>query len=242
MFSQRQFVSIQVLRGFAALGVVLLHVVQMLEQYTAGDGPLCRLGVLLHTGAAGVDLFFVISGFVMVQSTKHLFQRPGSSKRFLIRRAIRIVPMYWIATLMMLVLVLLPFTLKGEHFSLGYTLRSLLFIPTSNPASGADLPLLPQGWTLWYEVYFYLIFAVSLRLPARWALPALVLFLTASSVVGAVLTPTHPLLRVVTSQLLLEFSLGCLLAYQVNRIRLSSRVAFVTISSRHSFVVGSLID
>ena len=156
------FSSIQILRGMAALFVVFFHVSEMLLQYTDRQGIFCRFASLWHTGAAGVDLFFIISGFVMVQSTRDKFQKNGSSSEFMLRRIIRIVPLYWLYTSVMLVLVLLPFTLKNQVFSGWYTVASYLFIPVLNPASGLDLPLLAPGWTLSYEMYFYLIFALLL--------------------------------------------------------------------------------
>jgi peptidoglycan/LPS O-acetylase OafA/YrhL len=129
----------------AALAVVLFHVSDMLMQYTDRHGVFCRFASIWHTGAAGVDLFFIISGFVMVQSTQGKFQQNGSSKEFMLRRLIRIVPLYWLYTSVMLILVLLPFTLKNHDFSGPYTVKSYLFIPAFNPANGLDLPLLAQG-------------------------------------------------------------------------------------------------
>lgn len=212
------YASIQVLRGLAALGVVLFHVSDMLHRYSDGGGMFCRLSSFWFTGAAGVDLFFIISGFVMVQSTASIAGQPGAGKQFLVRRSIRIMPLYWLFSGIMLLLVLLPSTLSGQFFSLEYTVKSFLFIPALNPVSGLDLPLLPQGWTLSYEVYFYLLIGLLLCFPQRIIFPLITLFFLVSIAGGVVLgglvfLHEYPLLKVVTSPLLLEFILGSLLAW-----------------------------
>jgi peptidoglycan/LPS O-acetylase OafA/YrhL len=116
------------------------------------------------TGAAGVDLFFVISGFVMVYSSMNLI---GDRKGWLVfsqRRVIRIVPMYWLATTIKLVLMVLAgeFVLHARFSSLD-TVMSYLFLPTRN-SDGNLFPLLGVGWTLNFEMLFYLLFAAALFL------------------------------------------------------------------------------
>ncbi len=209
---KKHFSSIQILRGMAALAVVLFHVSDMLMQYTDRHGAFCRFASMWHTGAAGVDLFFIISGFVMVQSTQGRFQQIGSSKEFILRRLIRIVPLYWLYTSVMLILVLLPFTLKNQVFSGIYTVQSYLFIPAINPANGLDLPLLAQGWTLSYEMYFYAVFALLLCFHQRFLLPAISTLFLLSAAIGLWLGTQNPILKVLTSPLLLEFVFGCCLA------------------------------
>ncbi len=225
------FSSIQILRGIAALGIILLHVGEMLLQYTDGQGQFCRLAPIWENGAAGVDLFFIISGFVMVQSTWNRFQLVGAGKRFFVRRCIRIIPLYWFYSGCMLLLVLLPFTLKEQVFSLTYTLQSLFFIPALNPATGLDLPLLPQGWTLSYEMYFYIVFTLLLGFSRKIFLPVLVVFFTGSALVGVYFQPSGPLIKVVTSPLLLEFAAGCRLASLVKARNLPSGWALFILTS-----------
>ncbi len=227
---KRHYYSLQILRGMAALSVVLFHVSDMLVQYTDRHGLFCRFASMWHTGAAGVDLFFIISGFVMVQSTRTRFQQSGSSWDFMVRRLIRIVPLYWLYTSVMLILVLLPFTLKGQVFSGLYTVKSYLFIPAFNPASGLDLPLLAQGWTLSYEMYFYVIFALLLRFQERFLLPAISTLFFLSVMVGLLLETQNPILKVLTSPLLLEFVLGCHLARLVNKRNIPSRICYSLIA------------
>ncbi len=226
---KNHFSSVQILRGLAALAVILFHISEMLLLYTDGHGLFCRFASLWHTGAAGVDLFFLISGFVMVQSTRGRFGQTGSSREFMLRRLIRIVPLYWLYTSVMLVLVLLPFTLKGQVFSGPYTILSYLFIPALNPTSGLDLPLLAPGWTLSYEMYFYVIFAVMLRFDEKYLLPAIGTLFLVSAVFGLWLDTHNPVLKVLTNPLLLEFVLGCSLARWVETRSLPTVACYIMI-------------
>lgn len=100
----------------------------------------------------GVDIFFVISGFVMVRSTSSRDISPGE---FMAQRVQRIVPLYWIATVAAMMQVQGQWSLK---------LHSLFFIPAMNPKINMVQPILEPGWTLNYEMFFYLIFSLSLFL------------------------------------------------------------------------------
>ena len=142
----RTLLSIQHLRGVAALMVVFFHCFQ----WTWTPFP---------TGQAGVDLFFVISGFVMWTVTE---RQPQSPAEFLRRRFARIAPPYWLATLLAAGLALawpalfLEIRVDPEHLW-----KSLLFLPHRDPF-GNPFPVLPVGWTLIYEVFFYLVFAFAM--------------------------------------------------------------------------------
>ena len=152
-----------------------------------------------------------------------MFQQKRASLTFIIRRLIRIVPPYWFYTTLMLILVLLPFTLKSSVFSIGYTLKSFLFIPALNPANSLPLPLLPQGWILWYEMYFYLLFSIFLFFDRRVLLPVIFLIFITSTLAGTWITSNNPIVEVLTSPLLLEFALGCFLAYLTKTTHISLR-------------------
>ena len=141
-------VSIQALRVIAAFMVLAFHVSLEVAKLTPA--------AVLTPGSAGVDLFFVISGFVMLYSSERLFGRPWASAQFFKRRLVRIVPLYWLATTA-LVLLVAPFA--GTKA----VIASLLFWPY--PAGGA--PLLNVGWTLNIEMFFYLVFAAALLAKSR---------------------------------------------------------------------------
>ena len=142
--------SIQILRAVAAVGVVLVH---------AGDA----LNYWGHThvtwtlrGNAGVDMFFLISGFVMVYISWQRFGERSASISFFTRRIIRIVPLYWLVTTV--------YVLLGHH-TVHSIVTSYLFIPDTSggPANIETIhPVVPQGWTLRYEMFFYLLFGVCI--------------------------------------------------------------------------------
>ncbi len=143
--------NLQVLRGVAALSVVFLHTWYLLP---AG----------FHTDFRAVQTFFVISGFIMC-----LIAQTDPS-RFLSRRLLRIVPLYWLCT------AVLEATIHHWGFARPWTwsaefwrdfLSSLLFVPAYSPMK--EYPLLFVGWTLNIEMYFYVLFAVALRLDRRLA-------------------------------------------------------------------------
>ena len=88
--------SIQVLRAVAAIAVLTLHAANEKVSFLGGDPAPFKNFVL---GAAGVDLFFVISGFVMVYSSESLFGRADGPLSFFLRRLARIAPLYWAVTI-----------------------------------------------------------------------------------------------------------------------------------------------
>ena len=102
---------IQVLRALAALAVMIGH----FQGYTATAATHYWLSYS-NVAAAGVDLFFVISGFIMVYTSAPLFAAPGGPQQFLVRRAIRIVPLYWLATTFYIVLAaVLPMSITAWY-------------------------------------------------------------------------------------------------------------------------------
>lgn len=141
---REKFLTIQYLRGLAAALVLASHA--LLYPLVEPDLGFGRLGWL------GVILFFVISGFIMVTVTG---ESRFSARDFLRRRFIRVVPMYWAATLIAALLALaVPHLFKTTVYDTGEVVLSLLFIPFYNPASGGIHPLYKLGWTLNYEVFF----------------------------------------------------------------------------------------
>ena len=153
------FQSIQYLRGLAALGVLLFHASQ-------------RAGADFGAGAAGVDVFFVISGFIMWTVSARRATGPGD---FLRRRAGRIAPLYWTGTLLVVGLDLLrPSLFPNMRLDAPHVVQSLLFLPHRDP-TGDIAPVIVPGWTLNYEAFFYIVFAFTLLLPVgrrTWALTA----------------------------------------------------------------------
>src|SRR5690606_13454882 len=157
-------------------------------------------------GWLGVILFFVISGFIMVAVTgEGRFSAPA----FLRRRFIRVVPMYWGATLLAAALALLaPQMFKTTVYDTGQLLLSLLFVPFYNPASGGIHPLYKLGWTLNYEIFFYLCFALLAFFGARARVVWLTLGFTALALLGMLLEPGAAVAQFYTSFMPLAFCAG----------------------------------
>jgi peptidoglycan/LPS O-acetylase OafA/YrhL len=189
-------VPLQALRAIAAISVAICHFDQIeliLEGH--GDDPLP-----LHRLASGVDLFFVISGFIMVHSSDRFFAAPGGSREFLARRIARIAPLYWLTTPVAVVVLSLPFDWNSA-------IKTALFIPYLN-ADGGIHPLNGVGWTLNFEMFFYALFAVSLLWPRRVAVPGLCAVLVLLAVLGRVFTPQWAPLQTWSDPIILEFAFG----------------------------------
>ena len=203
-----RLIPIQVLRAIAALAVAVLH-----AQYEAGllaeaGGATFRPSRLLPW-EAGVDVFFVISGFVMVFASRRLFAEPGARAVFLIRRIARVVPLYWLTTSVYLALALAAPALVNGTPTPGYVLASYLFVPAARP-DGTVQPLYSLGWTLDYEMFFYLLFAIALSLRARAAVMAVLVALgLLVAMVGVVNSPVP--LAFWGDPIVLEFGVGMLL-------------------------------
>jgi exopolysaccharide production protein ExoZ len=207
---RKDYVGVQVLRGLAAMLVVLFHAGILADERFAAPGS-HLFGPLFRAGAGGVDIFFPISGFVMVISTVGLLSEPGAWRIFLKRRMIRIVPLYWIATTLKLLIVLLvPALVLHTVISPGYVVSSYLFIFAANPA-GEVAPLLPVAWTLIFEMFFYVCFALTLLLRvSQMRTLAIVMGLVAA--VGFLSTPRWPAALHLLDPIVLEFIAGMAIA------------------------------
>jgi exopolysaccharide production protein ExoZ len=152
--------TVQALRAIAALLVVAFHAVDAWGSHVlhqSGDE-------IWANGSGGVDIFFVISGLVMVIAAGRVADRPRGWYIFLRQRITRIVPLYWIMTTVKLVAVLvLPALVVRTSLNLPYVIGSYLFLPIYDP-SGEFVPVLPVGWTLTYEMLFYILVVIALAL------------------------------------------------------------------------------
>lgn len=159
---------IQALRGVAALMVVMSHLFIIEQKYSVDQ----ILGDWAIYGMAGVDLFFVISGFIMVYV---MWDRPRGAKaagEFLWGRASRIYPLYWIVSLVLLALWFVrPDMVFSSIDAPPDILKSFALFPHERE------PLLAVGWTLVHEMYFYLVFAGIMLLPRKALLPCLIVWL-----------------------------------------------------------------
>lgn len=204
---------VQVLRGLAAAMVVSVHYVaaQIGRGASAGAG-------LQEFGGSGVDIFFVISGFIMMV-TQSDSARPSSAKDFLLRRTARIIPLYWALTALLAALVLVAGSAINTQISLPKFLMSMLFLPYGETAIDMSAMahtayVIPMSWTLTYEWYFYLVFAVTLALDLSPAsrLKFMSVWFAACVAAGLAFRPAPLILQVITSPLVFEFLLGCSIA------------------------------
>lgn len=205
-----RFLSIQVLRAVAALGVIYQHIQYDFQVKFGIAGFPPRLGVT----DLGVDLFFVISGFIMVYTSERLFAQPGGWKIFITRRLIRIVPIYWATSLAALAYILLR--QRGSDMEplsqfVRWIAASFMFLPYPR-TSGDVVPLNGVGWTLNYEMYFYAIFALAIALPRRLAVAAISLLFAAIALAGLLLAPLPNPLAFWADTIILEFVFGMLIA------------------------------
>lgn len=216
---RKKFAVIQALRGLAACMVVVFHsMAAMPERFAGARG--------WGNGEAGVDLFFTISGFVMAAS--YSGERLTSPGRYLTGRLIRLAPLYWIMTSLMLFkmdLVRLRPSFEMDRAashdlpSVSSILHSLLFFHIKG------WPILAQGWTLSYEMFFYVMFTIALMLGfgvARFMFPALI----ACVVVGLFRTDSWPEFTILFDPLLLEFLAGMGIGFMVkSKINLPARLS-----------------
>lgn len=208
---QKHLDDIQILRAVAAIAVLFFHVERELSRgHPSLFTPLFVNSAWL--GQAGVDIFFVISGFIMYFVHHRDFARPGMAPRFLLRRLVRVLPTYWLLTTLTVAgLALLPGLFNSRLIDWEWIVASYLFIPWQSPAGDISPPVGP-GWTLNYEMYFYVVFATLLLFPRRMAILAITGFMLASVLLGLILQPDLPILRMMTSALLIEFQFGIWIA------------------------------
>lgn len=211
--------SVQGLRAIAA-GMVLLYHACFFANSVGGYAI-----AISNAGAAGVDLFFILSGFIITYVTRN-----GSGPvDFLARRLIRIAPLYWFYTLITTaILLLMPQAFANLKLDLGYFLSSWFFLLSTNN-TGSVGTVLGVGWTICYEFYFYLLFGLFLCLPKRFFHLGMWSLLALGAAAQWVFTPPA-FASVAISALPLEFLAGCLLAKAfIRQWRLPSWLALAAI-------------
>jgi exopolysaccharide production protein ExoZ len=197
--------GVQMLRALAALAVVTHHSLEVSNGAAGHFSP----DWLTTSGAAGVDIFFIISGFIMLHVSFRPHRPPPAVGSFLFRRVTRIYPLYWLCCFAMLAASAAGF-LRGQHWSGTDVATSLLLLP------GNHL-LINVSWTLVYELYFYLIFAValiarSMAVAVSGPIVAIISLWLASDVV-----PWQAVRSLLADPVPLEFCMGLCLAWAYSR-------------------------
>lgn len=214
--------GLQSLRGLAALMVLLGHIRAEAAHYFALDLPGANL-----PWTRGVDIFFVISGFIVTLSAARFLDRPAA---FLTRRLRRVVPLYALFTTLTVALLLAtPGALKSTQLDAAQILHSYLFLPFERP-DGRIAPVLSLGWTLNYEVFFYALLALCLALPRP--LLTCCAALAALALLGPHLPETTATMFY-TNPLIFEFTFGIGLArlWQLGLVRPSNPLALATLTT-----------
>lgn len=234
-----KYYNVQALRGLAAFLVVMHHACILVGQH--GIGSTWNLA----WGQSGVDIFFPISGFVMVvNSTKLWGGGMSSGLEFMHKRIMRIVPMYWLLTLLkIIILLMVPSLALHGGIDLWHAVSSFLFIPAINPVLGEVFPILSVGWTLSFEMMFYVLFAISISIschPIKFICTALVLI----AILSLFRKPEWGAWTVLFDTLVLEFLFGILIGVAVlKRSFLSERAAIgLLIVTVCGFAAEVLID
>lgn len=172
-------------------------------------------------GDFGVDIFFVISGFILSSVILRAAHPPGlrGAWSFLKRRLIRIFPIYWIFAGLALIRLLHT----GQHVGPEF-LPSIFLLP---PWVYPNWPLvLAPAWTLVFEMFFYCVLALTQCVTVRRAVPIAIGLLSLSVAIGATKSIHQPILIVVGNPILLEFVFGACLAILYRKIHVPKTFGF----------------
>lgn len=156
--AQKNLQVIQLLRGVACILVVLMHITITFSQ----TYHLPFLGNIFKFGGAGVDIFFVLSGFIITYSNKQYITKATSIGKFLKKRMIRIFPIYWIIISLLLVFQLLLPSFYRTHFQLTTSniFNTYFLLPNHEMINGVS-------WSLTNEMFFYVLFTLALLIPSK---------------------------------------------------------------------------
>lgn len=197
--------NIQALRGIAALGVMAAHLLQIERKYS--HDSILHEGLMF--GMAGVDLFFLISGFIMVYITQTTQNKGRDISQFLFARGARVYPLYWVVTFTLIVLYLIrPDMVFIQSAGEPNLMKSIFLWPEKAP------PILELGWTLIHEMGFYIIFALLLWLPQRLRLYGIFIWTVFVIIgLGLDLNEINDVLGILINPLTFEFLTGAIIAY-----------------------------
>ena len=201
--AKNELISIQLLRALASILVLMAHLQVKEIQY--GDAS-SLLWQHFNVGAIGVDIFFVLSGFIIFFVAGNVPSTTAAATRFFKLRVIRVLPMYWLLTTAALIVFYMhPEIVNKTASKPTVVLESYFLLPTDNKL------LIQNGWTLSYEMLFYFSFCALIFLPARFRAPALVTAACLTVGLGVFITPQTVTLKFLSSNLLLEFAYGVVL-------------------------------
>lgn len=202
----RQLDGITYLRGAAALSVALSHATSFLAAQGARRYDPASFEFL----NGGVDLFFAISGFLMVYTTRQYATTRLDRREFLGKRLARIGPLYWLITAAVFAAFLVLPSISQKPLDAATFVRSMLFVPTKFPGAEVVSTIISPGWTLCYEMFFYVMFALFVGVNYRKGLAALAVTLVGLCIARPMLAGYYPTFY--SNPLMLEFVFGMMIA------------------------------
>lgn len=223
-FKPKKLELIQVFRGLAASAVLLCHCDMILEEMFSQR----FLSNVFSFGGAGVDFFFVLSGFIIFYIHAKDIEQPTKAKAFAIKRLIRVYPLYWLVLGLKMSSSWMSISWMSSYDS-ALKSRTAIEIIKAITLFPQDKTLVASGflgvsWTLSFEVFFYFMFGLAIVFPRKIMLPIVGLWLSISlaNLIGIVPLNSSSLLDSFWfSPLNLEFALGCLAAYLLQRYQFS---------------------
>lgn len=229
--------NLQVLRFVAAFMVLFSHVQHELT-VRGGEGASAFHAFDPVFWPGGVDIFFIISGFIMYFIGHRAFATPGGARDFMLKRLIRIAPIYWIFTTLMLVsIVVLGSRVAHSELSPLNVVFSYLFIPSRN-AYGELLPVLALGWTLNFEMMFYVVFSLGLLLPLRKGVTFVACAISAFAALSIMNLSRFAALDFWTNPIVMEFLFGIgLAAVYLSGFRLEKWISALLVAAAVGLMV-----
>lgn len=219
-----QLKSLQVLRSLAAFAVICHHAFRAVTVHRPPSMPMpppLLLGndALVEIGSGGVDIFFVLSGFIMCYIAAAYGGGARSFVPFMSGRLLRIWPLYALVTAIACLSMLAAAGLDAA--ALPYDLRALrlasfFFVPSFNE-HGLLQPIIGVGWTLNYEMLFYLCFAATLAIGGNWIVPSIVAVIAALYWAGRLLPSPSVGEAFLGNGIIFEFALGVLIGGWLRR-------------------------
>jgi exopolysaccharide production protein ExoZ len=223
--SRKNLYSIQAFRGIAAMLVVLLHFTDRSKDFL---GQVFCFNIFSF-GGSGVDFFFVLSGFIIFYVHRQDLSKRERFKDFIIKRFIRIYPIYFFLTLIILPVYLLGYG-KAYKTDVFVILKSFLLFPQDR----GIFPVVNVGWTLSYEALFYILFSLAILLRPNIIRAALTTWILGIVTVTTINCTSNYLIDSTLINFLfntrnIEFLLGCLVAHLIhlNNVKNSYRITLV---------------
>jgi exopolysaccharide production protein ExoZ len=211
--NEGKLLSLQLLRCIAVVLVVNAHAIDNQINLNIGESFQQNFYFLENFGAVGVDIFFVLSGFIISLVAKKYLRLYGF-RDFLIKRLIRVLPIYWIVTLITIAFSVFTSnisSLTSVNSPNRYFLKSFFILPFFDGEYFRN-PIIVQGWILSFELYFYIVVAIFLISKSKYIVVTSFLFITSLVATGMVFyNNSNVIFKFISNPINLEFVFGCII-------------------------------